>query len=302
MNMLTEIFYEIDNFTINFQKEWLKYLLPESTDVTEIKCSMSLSEIMTIAVYFHYSSYRTFKHYYQNYVCKSLTKEFPRLLSYNRFVEVMQSCLVPMLFYLKNFKKGKCTGISFVDSTKLVVCHNRRIIQHKLFKDLAGRGKDSVDWFYGFKLHFVINEHGEIINFTLTPGNVDDRNRTVFNDLSRDIFGKLFGDRGYVSETLADEMINQGIELVAKLRKNMKARLLPVLDKLLLRKRAVIESVNDELKNICQIEHSRHRSLHNFLVNLLAGLVAYSFKPNKPSINFNLRDLNVLGILPTISI
>lgn len=300
--MLTEIFFQIDDFTQNFKKEWSKYLLPESTELSTLKCALSLSEIMTITVYFHLSGYRTFKHFYQNYVCQALTKEFPKLLSYNRFVEVMQSCLIPILFYLKNFRKGKCSGISFIDSTKLVVCHNRRINQHKMFKELADRGKDSVGWFYGFKLHLVINEHGEIINFSLTPGNVDDRNRSVFKDLAKDLFGKLFGDRGYVSGPLADELLDDGIELIAKLRKNMKNRLLPLLDKILLRKRAVIESVNDELKNICQIEHSRHRSLHNFLVNLLAGLVAYSFKPEKPSINFNLRDLKLLSNLPAIVI
>jgi hypothetical protein len=300
--MLTEIFFKIDDFCKNFQKEWSKYLLPENTNSTEIKCSMSLSEIMTITVYFHFSGYRTFKHYYQDHVCKSLRKEFPRLLSYNRFVEVMQSCLIPLLIYLKKFRAGKCSSISFIDSTKLVVCHNRRINQHKVFKDLAQRGKDSVGWFYGFKLHIVINEFGEIINFTLTPGNVDDRDRTVFKDLTKDLFGKLFGDRGYVSEPLAEELLSKGVQLIAKLRKNMKARILPVLDKILLRKRAVIESVNDELKNICQIEHSRHRSTHNFMVNLLSGLVAYSFKHKKPSINFSLRDLNILGNLPAITL
>jgi hypothetical protein len=299
--MLTEIFYEIDDFTKIFQKEWSKYLLPESTGATTIKCAMSLSEIMTIVVFFHLSGYRTFKHFYKNYVCTSLTKEFPKLLSYNRFVEIMQSSLIPLLFFLRRFRAGKCSSISFIDSTKLVVCHNRRIHQHKVFKEMAQRGKDSVGWFYGFKLHLVINEFGEIINFSLTPGNVDDRDRTVFKDLTKDLFGKLFGDRGYVSEALAEELFPKGVQLIAKFRKNMKARILPVLDKILLRKRAVIESVNDELKNICQIEHSRHRSSHNFLINLLSGLVAYSFKPKKPSINFNLRDLNILGNLPAIA-
>ena len=300
--MLTEIFYEIDNFSKNFQKEWSKYLLSEEVDMLSPTCKMSLSEIMTIVVFFHSSNYRTFKHYYQNYVCKSLTKDFPHLLSYNRFVEVMQSSLIPLLFYLKNFRKGKCSAISFVDSTKLVVCHNRRINQHKVFKGLAKRGKSSIGWFYGFKLHIVVNEVGEIINFSLTPGNVDDRNRNVFQDLTKDLFGKLFGDRGYVSEPLFNELKSQGIELITRIRKNMKNRILPLIDKILLRKRAVIETINDELKNICQIEHSRHRSLHNFLVNLLSGLVAYSFKPQKPSINLSPKDLEILGNLPAYSL
>lgn len=296
--MLTEIFYEIDEFVKIFEKEWEKKLLPKEIDLRESRCRMSLSEILTIVVYYHISGYRTFKNYYKENVCKVLRKEFPEVLSYNRFVEVMQSSLVPLLIYLRYFRAGKCTGISFVDSTKLVVCHNRRISQNKVFKDIAQRGKDSVGWFYGFKLHLVINDHGEIINFTLTTGNVDDRNKNVFNQLSKNLFGKLFGDRGYVSKSLFDELLNNNIELIAKPRKNMKKQLFPLIDKILLRKRAVIESVNDEIKNICNIEHSRHRSVQNFLVNLFSGLIAYSFFPKKPSINFNQRDLQFLSNLP----
>lgn len=299
--MLTKIFYEIDNFCKIFEKEWSKKLLSENTKIASTRCQMSLSEIMTITIYFHFSGYRTFKHYYQNHVCKNLTKEFKKLLSYNRFVEIMQSCLVPLIIFLKNFRLGKCSGISFVDSTKLVISNNRRIPQHKTFKDIANRGKDSVGWFYGFKLHLLINEKGEIINFSLTSGNVNDRNRGVFKDLTKGIIGKIFGDKGYISSKLKEELLSKGIELITKVKKNMKEKFLPILDKILLRKRAVIESVNDELKNTCQIEHSRHRSHHNFLVNLFSGLVAYSFKPHKPSINFLKKDLDLLANLPSLS-
>ena len=295
--MLTKIFYEIDNFCKGFEENWEKNLIGEKS-----RSEMSLSEIMTITVYFHYSGCRTFKDYYKKYVKEVLKEEFPKLLSYNRFVELMETALIPLIYYLKVFRRGECTGISFIDSTKLVVSHNRRIHQHKTFKGMANRGKDSIGWFYGFKLHLVINEKGEIINFALTPGNVDDRNIKVFKDLVKDVIGKLFGDKGYISSKLEEELLsNNNIQLITKQKKNMKEKIIPIMDKILLRKRAVIESVNDELKNSCYIEHSRHRNPWNFLVNLFSGLIAYSFKPSKPSINFSQRDLDILSNLPALA-
>jgi hypothetical protein len=210
---------------------------------------------------------------------------FPAPVSYNRFVELMRPALLPLLLYTQRFRRGDCTGISFIDSTILKVCHNRRIYSHKVFKTCAARGKSSTGWFYGFKLHLVINDRGEICSFCLTPGNIDDRNSNVIAVLCRELWGKLFGDRGYISQKLFEELYTNGIQLVTKLRKNMKNKLMDMQDKVLLRKRAVIESVNDFLKNICQIEHSRHRSITNFLVNLIAGISAYSFLPHRPSIH-----------------
>ena len=139
-------------------------------------------------------------------------------------------------------------------------------------------------WFYGFKLHLIVNDKGELLSTMLTPGNVDDRNRSLMKNLTKNIIGKLFGDKGYLSKPLFEFLRKQGIQLITKLKRNMKNKLIPLMDKLLLRKRALIESINDELKNMCQIEHTRHRSSMNFLVNLFSGLVAYTFFPKKPSI------------------
>jgi Transposase DDE domain len=152
--------------------------------------------------------------------------------------------------------------------------------------EFAARGKTSVDWFYGFKLHLVINDEGELLGVKITAGNVDDRDPVP--ELVRALFGKLFGDRGYISQALFEQLWEQGVQLITKLRKNMKNKLLPLFDKLLLRKRSIIETVNDQLKNISQIEHSRHRSPFNFFVNLMAGLVAYTFREKKPSLNLRL--------------
>jgi hypothetical protein len=283
--LLTSIFCDVDDFCKAYDTYSRKYLLTDGSS-TMPRCAMSMSEVMTIAIFFHLSNHKTFKWYYKQYVCGSLKEYFPHLLSYNRFVKVMQKTIVPLTVYLMKFCVGKCSGISFLDSTTLDVCHNRRISSHRVFKEFARRGKSSTGWFYGFKLHLIINDRGEILSFCLTSGNVDDRDWKTLSKMTKDIFGKLFADRGYLSQKLFEKLYKSNIILITKIKKNMKNRLMEMEDKILLRKRAVIESVNDFLKNICQIEHSRHRSPANFLVNLVSGLVAYSFIPKKPSLHF----------------
>src|SRR5690349_7376746 len=239
------------------------------------------SEIMTIAILFQQSGYRTFKAFYTQEVQGHLRAEFPQLVSYHRFIELLPRVLVPLTVYLHT-QLGDCTGISFVDSTALAVCRNPRIHQHRVFAVDARRGKTSVGWFYGFKLHLVVNDRGELLAFCLTPGNVDDRQPVP--RLVRRLFGKLFVERG--------------VRLITKLRKNMRNLLLDMADKLLLRKRAIIESIVDELKNVCQIEHSRHRSPYNFLVHLMAGLIAYCHLPKKPSLGLDLDRRIAASLIP----
>lgn len=128
-------------------------------------------------------------------------------------------------------------------------------------------------WFFGFKLHIVINNKGEILDFPFTQANVDDREPLKNKNFNDKIFGKLFGDKGYISKTLFDELFIDGIHLITRLRKNMKNLLMLLQDKILFRKRVLVELVYDELKNNCQIEHTRHRSFENFHSNLLSGLI-----------------------------
>ena len=209
---------------------------------------------------------------------------FPTPVSYNRFTELERKVSVPIVLFLKKCLMGRCTGISFVDSTALRVCRNQRIHLHRVFRGLAQRGQCSMGWFYGFKLHLVCNEKGELLSFMLTPGNVDDREPLKSSAFLENISGKLVGDKGYISRGLFEKLFVDGIQLLTKLRSNMKGALMSVADKILVRKRAIIETVNDELKNMAQIEHSRHRSVANFLVNLAAALSAYCFFPKKPMI------------------
>ncbi len=286
-NEITEIFYLCDDFSKEFDKSFKKHILQsDNGKKTRNKPGKLLhSEIMTILISFHLGGYRNLKHYYLFYVSQHLNKEFPKLVSYNRFVELQQQVAFPLVLFLKLCRMGECTGISFVDSTTLKACHIKREKQNKVFSGIATKGKSTTGWFFGFKLHIIINDKGEILSFVITQGNVDDREPLNSDSFIKSVFGKLYADRGYISQTLRDILFVDGIHLVTKLRNNMKGGEIPLQDKINLRKRAVIESVNDELKNICQIEHTRHRSFTNFITNLIAGLLAYSFLPKKPSIN-----------------
>ena len=230
---------------------------------------------------------KTFKWYYKNCISKYLRGYFPKVVSYTRFVELMQQSSVPLLLYLMTRRLGKCSGISFIDSTPLAVCDPHRIHSHKVFAGIAKRGKSSTGWFFGFKLHLAVNDRGEILGFCLTSGNVSDSNIKVVEKITENQYGKLFADKGYISKRLFSRLWQKNIQLITKVKKNMKNKLMKLEDKLLLRKRALIESVNDFLKNICQVEHSRHRSVSNFLVNVFSALIAYSFIPNKPSLHMS---------------
>ena len=251
---------------------------------------MNESEVMTIVTYFHIMRYRDFEHYYLFHVCKNMREEFPRLVSYNRFVELMRSAMLPLIIFLKTQRPGCYTGISFIDSTPLRVCHIKRERSHKVLQGMATKGQCSIGWFFCLKLHFIINDKGEILDFVLTTANTDDRKPLSGTNLLSRIHGKLFGDKGYISKTLFEQLFINGIHLITKLRKNMKNSLMHMFDKILLRKRAIIETVVDELKNICQIEHTRHRSQVGFIENLISGVIAYSYLPKKPTLNLEVVD------------
>jgi len=283
MMSLLELFVSVDDFCQVFLPFWERKLMEDGSQKRIRSGNLSVSEIMTIVIYFHQSQYRNFKVYYTEHVCRHLRAEFPKLVSYERFVILMPRVLGPLSAYLKSLY-GRCHGISFIDSTALSICDNHRIHNHKVSAGLAQRGKGSMGWFYGFKLHLVINDCGELLACQITPGNVEDRKPVPA--LCKRLFGKLIADRGYVSQPLFEQLLETfGVQLITKLKKNMKNRLLPWMDKLLLRKRAIIESVVDQLKNISQIEHTRHRSPINCFLNIIAGLFAYCHQPKKPSLN-----------------
>lgn len=286
---LTQIFCDVDDFYQHFERNYHASKKLSSDDQQKLcQSRLCVSEVMTIAIAFHGSGYRTFKEFYLKEVLQHWHSEFPNLVSYSRFVELIPWSLMLLSCFL-NTRTGTRTGIAFIDSTPIEVCHPCRAKANKVFRELAQWGKNSIGWYYGFKLHLIINERGELLALHLTTANTDDRKPVP--DLTQDLMGKLFGDKGYVSQALFEQLYQRGLELVARSRKNMKNRLMPLIDRIMLRKRAIIESVNDQLKNICQIQHTRHRSVWNFLVNLLGGLVAYTYHPVKPSLDLEVKGL-----------
>ena len=293
LSKVTEIYCIADDFCKEFEAEYRKKALSvdycsENTPKTrQRKGRMSDAELMTILILFHNNTFRNFKHFYIGYVLKHMQKEFPHALSYSRFVERMPRIAVQFTLFLKLVLMGECTGISFIDSTRIPVCEPKRQARNRVFKGLASKGKSTMGWYYGFKLHLLCNNRGEILNFALTKANVDDRNPKVFNNLTKDLFGKLYADKGYISQGLFQTLFHRGIHIVTGIRSNMKNKLMSLYDKLMLRKRAIIETINDMLKNVAQIVHTRHRSVANFLVNLMAGIAAYCFYETKPEINID---------------
>lgn len=278
---LLELYCAVDDFCQEMEREQRGRLLEEGSQRRQRAGQLSDSEALTIMIHFHQSQYRTFKAYYQGHVQVYLQAEFPCLISYGRFVQRMPRLLGWLCLYLFS-RFGSCSGVSFVDATFIAVCDNRRIQQHKVFKGIAARGKGSTGWSYGFKLHIVVSDTGELLAAYLTTANRHELK--ALPKLVKRLFGKLFGDMAYLSQPLFEQLMEQGIQLITKIKSNMKNKLMLMTDKLLLRKRSIIETINDQLKNISQIEHSRHRSPVNFLVNLVSGLIAYTHQPKKPSL------------------
>ncbi len=280
---ITEIFYLADEFCKEFSETIQKHSLGHKPKRLP---KMTKSEVITILILYHGGCYKNLKHFYNFFVKTHMKSEFPNTVSYNRFVELQASVILPLTLFLKTCCLGDCSGISFIDSTPIRVCKNKRIPRHRVFDGIAQRGKSTMGYFYGFKLHFIINDKGEILNFMITPGNVDDRKPLRNKSFVDKIRGKLYADKGYVSKDLTEVLFVDGLHLITYIRNNMKNVLMEMKDKILLRKRSIIETINDQLKNICDVEHSRHRSFNNFITNLIAALITYAFFEKKPSIKY----------------
>ena len=225
-------------------------------------------------IMFHQSHCRGLKYFYINHIVNNFKTDFPHPVYYNQFVGLQQKELISMVIFLQMCCIGKCTRVSFIDFTPIRICHIKREHSYKVFNKLATKGKSTVGQFFGFKLHLVINDKSEIIQFQLSQANVDDREALKNKSFHEKIFGKLFADRDYISQNLFDMLFVDNIHLITKLKKNMKNALMLIHDKITLRKRTIIETINDQLKNICQIENTRHRCFANFISNLVSAIIA----------------------------
>jgi hypothetical protein len=279
--MLTELYCIIDDFGKLLEKNLGEKKLLGSTKTRNIM-TITLSEVATIALFYHYSGYKNFKSYYEKHVKVYLKNEFPNAPSYSRMVELKQDIFWFLALFVQALV-ASCTGISIIDSTSLEVCHSNRRYRHKTFKGLAQLGRTSVKWFFGFKLHTVINHLGQIISFYITSGNVADNDKDVLQKLTQNVYGKLVADKGYLGRF--QDLYERGITLIHGIKSNMKNKLMPLFDKFLLRQRGIIETVFGILKADFDLEHSRHRSVKGFFINIFTALAAYAIRPEKPSIN-----------------
>lgn len=293
MDML-RLFYDCDEFCREFLARVQTSQIAEGEKQRSRPSPLSVSEVMTILILFQTSGFRNLKTFSLPHICVQLTSAFPQRVSSARFVELAADALLPLAAFLPT-RFGRCTGLSFIDSPPLKVCHTLRSKSHKVFQDIAQRGVSSTGWFYGCKVHLVISEGGELLAAMLTPGNGDDRNPVP--KFARRLFGNLLGDRGSISQTLFSQLGDQGIQLITKLKKKMRPQLLPLRDKILLRQRMLIETVNDQLKNICQLEHTRHRSPTNGFVTVLSALMASTDQEKKPSLHFTDKEFATLPAL-----
>jgi len=280
---ITELYSFIDDFCKIYSAYEKKKMLP-SNKQRQRGSSMSLSELLTIMIMYHTSYAKNFKYFYKTCIEYIHKDDFPKALSYNRFVELMPRLFIP-LNVLMHLLFGEETGIYFIDATTIKACHNKRRYNNKVFKGLAKHSKSSMGYFYGFKLHLVINEKGQIIALKMTKGNVDDR--VPVPELTENLTGSIYADKGYIKQNLFINLYERGLKMVHGIKKNMPNKLMDLEDKILLRKRNLIETVFDYLKNKMNLEHTRHRSPINAFVHIISTLIAYSFKSNKPAINYN---------------
>jgi hypothetical protein len=282
-HQLIVIFCEIDDFCKELDEYASHYFL-SNTDQKKRRGpapGLCVSEIMVILVMFQKVRFRDFKTFYCQYLQVLWKPYFPKLPTYQRFVELIKLAIFPLTLFIQ-VRSGQKTGIYYIDSTCLPVCHLKRQRQHQVFDEIAKFGRTSVGWFFGLKLHLVINEKGELIAFKITPGNCSDSkaSESIFKSLN----GLAFGDKGYLGKELFEKLFSQGLKLITRKRKNMK-NVAPLLDfeKQLLNQRNLIETVIDHLKHHYMVWHTRHRSIWNAMTHLVAALAAYAIEPLKLS-------------------
>lgn len=278
----TEIFCHIDDFLKEFEPHLQSYFIAQGRKRQRTRC-LAPSEIITLLVISQALHFRPFKAFYHHLALPFMRQAFPNLPSYSRFIELAADCLLP-LFALVQARQAQSTGLSFVDSTALPVCKNQRIHQHATFASHAQRGKTSTGWFFGFKLHAIFNHHAEMVAFTLTPGNVDDRKPVAALCEGR-IKGLLVGDKGYLGKRLALQLEQLGVKLVTKVRRNMPSAEHTAFEQAMIKKRAIVETVFGQLKERFELHHTRHRSVTGMMLNVLSALLAYTFKKDKPQIH-----------------
>jgi hypothetical protein len=282
---LIEIFCEIDDFVLACEKMCSTKLIGSNSPQSVNKPSITYAEMLCIEILYHHSGYKCFQYYYEQVVLKGALKTyFPKAPSYNRSVQLKPRIVMLVILYLQCCRLGHLCGLYYAGSTSLSVCNNRRIHSHKVFKMQAVRGKTSTGWFYGFKLFLVVDAFGQIVKVAFTTANTADNNLKQMLKLFGNLQGLVFADKGFINNAATQQLLQRGLHLVTGIRANMKNKLMLMSHKLLLKKRGMTESVNDILKTVCDMEHTRHRSPVNAIINVFAALCAYTHLERLPSI------------------
>lgn len=277
---ITTLFVCLDDFCKLYESSLKSKALP-SPKSRQRQGYLCLSEMLFIEVLYHFSHYKNFKYFYLHDILGKHRPLFNKLPCYDRFVALKKQLFMPLTLLLHSLS-GEETGLYFADSTPLKVCHSKRINNHKVFDGLATRGKSTMGWFFGFKLHLVVNHKGQIMAVKITTGNIDDR--LALAEMVKHLRGKCYADKGYLGKKIFAQLWEQGLQLITGIRRNMKNHLIPFIDKIMLRKRFIIETIFGLMKTDFNLEHSRHRSPINAFVSILACLVAYAYKTDKPKI------------------
>jgi hypothetical protein len=274
------LFCCVDDFCMGFEPWYQRQLISDGSKKRKRSGNLSLSEIITILLAYHQSGMACFKFFYMTLI-QTKRNLFPRLVHYARFVKRIGYAFPAIICLFKSLL-GKATEYMFIDSTPHPVCHTKRGKRHKVFKGLAAKGKTSTGWFFGLKLHMIFNTRGEIVSLVITPGNKDDR--SPVRKMVKDLMGKLIGDKGYISKKLFEDLFAGGIKLITRIRKNMKNCLMDTTDKLMLMRRSFIETIFSSIKSVNTFVHTRHRSPTNAFAHLIAGLINYQLRDDKPSL------------------
>ena len=281
---LIQIFCDCDDFYKKYEQFIADKPIGIKKSNAHRKPSLAVSEVMTILIVYHLTGMKCFQYYYTELVRKHFQSYFPGIVSYTRFIELIPRCMLPLWLFVNTNRTGKETGFYYGDSKKMPVCDNLRINRNKVFKGIAGRSKSSTGWFYGLKLFLVINQYGQIMRCIFSPADIADNNIDMMRKMFNKLQGYIFADKGFISKQAFEEFYQKGLKIVTTVKRNMKNKFMIMAERPALMKRGVIESVNDLLMTICDIDHTRHRSPINAVVHGLAGVTAYTYLDKLPSI------------------
>lgn len=263
-----------------FFPQWNQFLINSGNPISRgPKCGLEECEIITIILLYHCSRFKDFKNFYNGILKKILLSYFPQAPSYQRFIELTRKAGAPLLMFI-NAKSGNKPGIYYIDSTSIPVCHSKRAKRNKVFKDIAAHGKTSIGWFFGLKIHFVFNHLNEIIAVRITPGNVSDT--APVDSITKDLIGKLFGDKGYLGKQLTHKLLERGLTLMTKVLSNMTRLPMDIADRLLLNCRNMAETIIGHIKEFSSLNVPKHRSVINAMVHICASIAAYQIAPLEP--------------------